>query len=103
MSLKKAKKTNENKGLYLVRVEGLEPPRLAALVPKTSASTNSATPARRRHYRKRAKLQGPARGVSARTRRVAPDGAMRVPTIVPQSVPALSPRGSCAGRVGEVS
>jgi hypothetical protein len=29
----------------MVRVEGLEPPRLAALVPKTSASTNSAIPA----------------------------------------------------------
>jgi hypothetical protein len=29
----------------LVRAEGLEPPRLSPLVPKTSASTNSATPA----------------------------------------------------------
>ena len=29
----------------LVRVEGLEPPRLAALEPKTSASTNFAIPA----------------------------------------------------------
>jgi hypothetical protein len=29
----------------LVRVRGLEPPRLAALEPKSSASTNSATPA----------------------------------------------------------
>ena len=29
-----------------VRVEGLEPPRLAALDPKSSASTNFATPAR---------------------------------------------------------
>jgi hypothetical protein len=29
----------------MVRVEGLEPPRLAALEPKSSASTNSATPA----------------------------------------------------------
>jgi hypothetical protein len=28
-----------------VRVEGLEPPRLAALEPKSSASTNFATPA----------------------------------------------------------
>ena len=28
-----------------VRVEGLEPPRLAALDPKSSASTNFATPA----------------------------------------------------------
>src|SRR4030095_9018950 len=28
-----------------VRAEGLEPPRLTALAPKTSASTNSATPA----------------------------------------------------------
>ena len=31
----------------LVRVRGLEPPRLAALEPKSSASTSSATPARR--------------------------------------------------------
>ena len=31
----------------MVRAEGLEPPRLSPLVPKTSASTNSATPARR--------------------------------------------------------
>lgn len=29
----------------MVRAKGLEPPRLTALVPKTSASTNSATPA----------------------------------------------------------
>ena len=29
-----------------MRVEGLEPPRLAALEPKSSASTNFATPAR---------------------------------------------------------
>ena len=29
----------------VVRAEGLEPPRLSPLVPKTSASTNSATPA----------------------------------------------------------
>jgi hypothetical protein len=33
-----------NKG-NMVRVKGLEPPRLAALGPKPSASTNSATPA----------------------------------------------------------
>jgi hypothetical protein len=31
----------------MVRAEGLEPPRLSPLVPKTSASTNSATPAHR--------------------------------------------------------
>ena len=31
----------------VVRVKGLEPPRLAALGPKPSASTNSATPAYR--------------------------------------------------------
>jgi len=30
---------------FLVRVEGLEPPCLAALDPKSSASTNFATPA----------------------------------------------------------
>jgi hypothetical protein len=30
----------------LVRAEGLEPPRLSSLEPKSSASTNSATPAR---------------------------------------------------------
>ncbi len=29
----------------LVRAKGLEPPRLATLEPKSSASTNSATPA----------------------------------------------------------
>ena len=30
---------------YMVRVEGLEPPRLAAPEPKSGASTNFATPA----------------------------------------------------------
>jgi hypothetical protein len=30
----------------MVRAEGLEPPHLAALEPKSSASTNSATPAK---------------------------------------------------------
>ncbi len=30
---------------YLVRVKGVEPPRLAALDPKSSVSTNSTTPA----------------------------------------------------------
>ena len=33
-------------GAEVVRAKGLEPPHLAILVPKTSASTNSATPAR---------------------------------------------------------
>ena len=32
--------------LCLVRAEGLEPPRLSPLEPKSSASTNSATPAK---------------------------------------------------------
>jgi hypothetical protein len=32
-------------GYFIVRVEGLEPPCLAALDPKSSASTNFATPA----------------------------------------------------------
>lgn len=32
--------------LEMVRIEGLEPPRLAALEPKSSASANSATSAR---------------------------------------------------------
>jgi hypothetical protein len=31
--------------LIVVRAEGLEPPRLSPLEPKSSASTNSATPA----------------------------------------------------------
>ena len=41
---------------YMVRVEGLEPPRLAAPEPKSGASTNFATPAQiffpMRHYQK---------------------------------------------------
>jgi hypothetical protein len=36
-------KPNQNRILVLVPRRGLEPPRLAALVPETSASTNSAT------------------------------------------------------------
>ncbi len=32
----------------MVRAKGLEPPHLSILVPKTSASTNSATPANRK-------------------------------------------------------
>ncbi len=35
----------QNQGISLVRVEGLEPPRLAAPEPKSGASTNFATPA----------------------------------------------------------
>jgi hypothetical protein len=35
----------------MVRVKGLEPPRLAALGPKPSASTNSATPAQFREIK----------------------------------------------------
>ena len=36
---------------FVVRVEGLEPPRLAAPDPKSGASTNFATPALSRHRR----------------------------------------------------
>ena len=36
---------------YVVRVEGLEPPRLAAPEPKSGASTNFATPALSRRRR----------------------------------------------------
>ena len=35
----------------LVRVKGVEPPRLAALDPKSSASANSATPAELYNYK----------------------------------------------------
>src|SRR4051812_11628037 len=37
----------------LVRAEGLEPPQLSSLEPKSSASTNSATPAYEHHIRPR--------------------------------------------------
>ena len=40
------RRCSENPCNQMVRAEGLEPPRLSPLVPKTSASTNSATPAR---------------------------------------------------------
>jgi hypothetical protein len=44
----------------VVRAEGFEPPRLSSLEPKSSASTNSATPAlgraRRRPIRRAARL-----------------------------------------------
>ena len=33
----------------MLRLKGVEPPRLAALDPKSSASTNSATPAQTLH------------------------------------------------------
>ena len=39
------RRCSENPCNQMVRAEGLEPPRLSPLVPKTSASTNSATPA----------------------------------------------------------
>ena len=39
------KKIKAHAWLVMVRVEGVEPPRLAALDPKSSASANSATPA----------------------------------------------------------
>ena len=41
------RRRGKNPCYQMVRAEGLEPPRLSPLVPKTSASTNSATPARR--------------------------------------------------------
>lgn len=43
---KEGENNNKNSGL-LVRQEGLEPPRLSALEPKSSVSTNSTTSARR--------------------------------------------------------
>ncbi len=35
--------------VFIVRVEGVEPPRLAALDPKSSMSTNSIIPAKQNH------------------------------------------------------
>lgn len=46
----------------MVRVEGLEPPRLAAPEPKSGASTNSATPADARGKAGRAALAKPFAG-----------------------------------------
>ena len=36
---------NKENGLFFVRMKGVEPPRLAALDPKSSVSTNSTIPA----------------------------------------------------------
>ena len=36
---------NKENGLFFVRMKGVEPPRLAALDPKSSVSTNSTTSA----------------------------------------------------------
>ena len=47
VNLNLCRKCGKNLCSQMVRAEGLEPPRLSPLVPKTSASTNSATPARR--------------------------------------------------------
>ena len=41
-------KISYKKSRFLVRVKGVEPPRLAALDPKSSMSTNSITPAKRK-------------------------------------------------------
>ena len=46
--------------INMVRVKGLEPPRLAAPEPKSGASTNSATPARRRRACQRSRLTSKA-------------------------------------------
>src|SRR5258708_7548485 len=47
----------------VVRAEGLEPPQLSSLEPKSSASTNSATPARR-HQRASRSRQAPPGGAA---------------------------------------
>ena len=39
-------KTSYKESIIIVRVKGVEPPRLAALDPKSSMSTNSITPAK---------------------------------------------------------
>ena len=43
----KQKNLHQSEGFKFVRVKGLEPPRLTALDPKSSTSTNSATPAKK--------------------------------------------------------
>jgi hypothetical protein len=43
LRLQNKKTTTEGRRIVLVREKGLEPSRLAALVPKTSVSTNSTT------------------------------------------------------------
>src|SRR5262249_28680187 len=53
---------------WMVRAEGLEPPWLAPLEPKSSASTNSATPAGSRCSTGLA--AGPARGPTAKSDRI---------------------------------
>jgi hypothetical protein len=59
----------------LVRSRGLEPPRLAALTPQASASTNSATTARGRGIgRTSSKLEGRKQAAPERGCRTAAEG-----------------------------
>ena len=42
---------NSRQKLKMVRMEGLEPPRLSAPEPKSGVSTNSTTSAKKQHYK----------------------------------------------------
>ncbi len=77
----------------MVRMRGLEPPRLSAPEPKSGASTNSATSAPCYYYRKRRYSGGFQKPQDARSSTIMHLGARRVPTNSPQVLLTRSRRG----------
>ena len=89
--------------MALVRSRGLEPPRLAALTPQASASTNSATTARGRATRARlANRKGVNKPRTSRRGRQGPAGGWLAATGsggAAQGVTGSMSRAQCQGSI----
>src|SRR5258705_7438091 len=82
----------------MVRAEGLEPPHLAILEPKSSASTNSATRARPKRCGPIARIERRATRGNLRSLKGQGDPAVQAQPPIPEKPPETPPEPSQPGQ-----